>query len=282
MPCRVGRCAGWQGILRGKKTRPGEWLAERGIFLVSLSAILIVFLIFLFVAREALPVALGRMNSAAVAELIPVEDMETVPPAKLRRYLGLKEKDFAAMSAETKRELMRVKLEEFEHAPKDPDAALNTIRWRHLLLPHQWSGYDKPEFIWQPVSQIHKYNIVPLVIGSLKATVVALLFAVPLALGAAIYVSQLASPGLKEYLKPGIEMLAGIPDARLSGTDPITGFWQNIDQVRALGFDDRFIRLWHYYLCYCEAGFLERQTGVAQMLLARPDCQRAPLLWRPA
>ncbi len=57
-------------------------------------------------------------------------------------------------------------------------------------------------------------------------------------------------------------------------------FWQNIDEVRALGFDERFIRMWHYYLCYCEAGFLENQIGVAQILLAKPGCRRHPLLWR--
>jgi cyclopropane-fatty-acyl-phospholipid synthase len=57
-------------------------------------------------------------------------------------------------------------------------------------------------------------------------------------------------------------------------------FWQNIDQVRGLGFDERFIRMWHYYLCYCEAGFLENQIGVAQILLSKPNCRRSPLLWR--
>lgn len=50
-------------------------------------------------------------------------------------------------------------------------------------------------------------------------------------------------------------------------------FWQNIDSVRRLGFDERFIRVWHYYLCYCEAGFLENQIGLAQIMLAKPDCR---------
>ena len=56
-------------------------------------------------------------------------------------------------------------------------------------------------------------------------------------------------------------------------------FWRNIDQVRCLGFNERFIRMWHYYLCYCEAGFLENQIGVTQILLAKPSCERRPLLW---
>ncbi len=46
--------------------------------------------------------------------------------------------------------------------------------------------------------------------------------------------------------------------------------------VRAQGFDDAFIRLWEFYLAYCEGGFLERSIGVSQLLLARPD-HRAPL-----
>jgi phosphate transport system permease protein len=205
----------WASVLSGRKLRLGEWLVERGILLMSLSAIVVIFLIFLFVAREALPVALGQMSTAVQPEIIPVEQMDQVPPEQLRRYLGLTPEQFAATSAEVRRELMRVKAEEFEHGTKDPDARLNTLRWRYLLLPYQWTGYGRPEFIWQPVSPVPKYNIVPLVVGSLKTTLVALLFAVPLALGAALYVSQLAPPGLREYLKPGIEMLAGIPSVVL-------------------------------------------------------------------
>ena len=41
-------------------------------------------------------------------------------------------------------------------------------------------------------------------------------------------------------------------------------------EVRALGFDDRFIRLWDFYLAYCEGGFRERSIGVAHLLFAKP------------
>ena len=51
-------------------------------------------------------------------------------------------------------------------------------------------------------------------------------------------------------------------------------FWGAIDQVRELGFTERFIRMWHYYLCYCEAAFDERSVGVVQMLLAKPGNRR--------
>lgn len=55
-------------------------------------------------------------------------------------------------------------------------------------------------------------------------------------------------------------------------------FWRNIAAVRQLGFDERFIRMWHYYLCYCEAGFLEHQIGLAQIVLAKPQCRSAAAL----
>jgi cyclopropane-fatty-acyl-phospholipid synthase len=55
-------------------------------------------------------------------------------------------------------------------------------------------------------------------------------------------------------------------------------FLARLDEVRALGCDDRFIRLWEYYLCYCEAGFAERYIGDVQLVLARPQCRRAPIL----
>jgi cyclopropane-fatty-acyl-phospholipid synthase len=47
-------------------------------------------------------------------------------------------------------------------------------------------------------------------------------------------------------------------------------FETQIDKVRAMNFDERFIRMWRYYLCYCEGGFLERSIGTAQLLLAKP------------
>ncbi len=47
-------------------------------------------------------------------------------------------------------------------------------------------------------------------------------------------------------------------------------FMACLPEVRAQGFDDRFIRMWEFYLAYCEGGFLERSIGVAQLLLAKP------------
>ena len=48
-----------------------------------------------------------------------------------------------------------------------------------------------------------------------------------------------------------------------------TNFHANLEAVRAQGYPESFIRMWEFYLCYCEAGFAERQLGDVQMLLSR-------------
>jgi phosphate transport system permease protein len=211
----AGDSDNWNGIHRGHRKAPGEWLAEKAIFLVSLSAIILVFLIFAFILRESLPIFLGRMDSSVSRKVIQPEEMNNIPREALRAYLEMPEDEFAEMDDETLKLMMEVKLEAAAEAPEDKDAKANTASWSLMLKPHQWTGYDKPEYIWQPVSEIHKYNLVPLLIGTLKTTLIALVFAVPLSLLAAIYVSQLASAKHREWLKPAIEMLSGIPSVVL-------------------------------------------------------------------
>ncbi|KZC21414.1 MULTISPECIES: SAM-dependent methyltransferase [Rhodanobacter] len=55
-------------------------------------------------------------------------------------------------------------------------------------------------------------------------------------------------------------------------------FMAKLPQVRAQGFDERFIRMWEFYLAYCEGGFRERSIGVAHLLLAKPGHRRAAVL----
>ena len=58
-------------------------------------------------------------------------------------------------------------------------------------------------------------------------------------------------------------------------------FFQHESRIRELGYGDSFIRLWEFYLCYCEGGFEERSIGTVQMLLSKPLCRRdaiVPLL----
>lgn len=55
-------------------------------------------------------------------------------------------------------------------------------------------------------------------------------------------------------------------------------FVANLSRVRARGYSEEFIRMWEFYLCYCEGGFRERVIGDVQMLLTKPLCRREPIL----
>lgn len=65
--------------------------------------------------------------------------------------------------------------------------------------------------VWQPTSDIPKLSLIPIILGTLKATVVGMLFACPVGVCAALFSSEFAPPRLREVIKPVIELLAGIP-----------------------------------------------------------------------
>ena len=49
-------------------------------------------------------------------------------------------------------------------------------------------------------------------------------------------------------------------------------FMRNLENVRELGYEDSFVRLWHFYLCYCEAAFAERRVHNVHLLFAKSQC----------
>ena len=55
-------------------------------------------------------------------------------------------------------------------------------------------------------------------------------------------------------------------------------FLANRDAIKALGYDDTFIRLWDFYFAYCEGGFAERVIGDVQLMFAKPRNRRTPVL----
>lgn len=52
---------------------------------------------------------------------------------------------------------------------------------------------------------------------------------------------------------------------------------KHLEQIRALGYSREFLRMWEFYLCYCEGGFIERAISDVHMLLAKPDNRRHTL-----
>ncbi len=107
-----------------------------------------------------------------------------------------------------------------------------------------------------------------------------------------LYDRYLAAPDfINRYIFPGSccpslraisDAVARSTDLRLNNFEDLSphyartlrewrnAFHANLEQVKGMGFDDRFIRMWDYYLCYCEGGFAERFTGVTQQLFVKP------------
>jgi len=96
----------------------------------------------------------------------------------------------------------------------DPEA-LKEVSLSKLFLPQVLKPGKPATFVWQPVSDIPKVSLIPLFIGTLKVSVVAMLIAAPLGVLAALFTSELAPRKLREWLKPTIELLAGVPSVVL-------------------------------------------------------------------
>ena len=91
-----------------------------------------------------------------------------------------------------------------------PEATLKT------LFGKVWyEGYTQPEFVWQSTGGSDEFesklSIVPLIFGTLKGTLYAMIFSMPLAILAAIYVSQFSPRWLSRFIKPTVEIMAALP-----------------------------------------------------------------------
>jgi len=163
-----------------KRFRLDEFLAEKLITLVAFISLATIVMIFVFVFREAAPIFSGK--SVVEATTTQTEPMETYGD----EYVG---KSGGAANSQNQNFIS------VETAGAEGKASLSNLL----------------STTWQPVSSQPKYGIVPLVVGSLKVTLLAILFAAPIAVLAALFTSSFAPKWAKEILKPAIEVLAGFP-----------------------------------------------------------------------
>lgn len=155
-----------------RKFRFSDWFAEKFIKSVAFLSIAFVILIFVFVFHEAFPVF--RMD---VKEKISTE-------SNIQEVYGSDIKPASSASSVSG-----------DKPGKDVDPPSSTLL----------TG------TWMPVSDNPRYGLLPLFLGTLKVTIIALLFAAPVSIMAAVYTSMFARPGLREVIKPVIELLAGFP-----------------------------------------------------------------------
>ena len=127
-----------------------------------------------------------------------------------------------------------VPIEAVALSPRDDAVAVVTDRGFALLALHSphpeatarsifgrvwYEGNAAPAHVWQSSSATDtfepKYGLVPLIFGTIKATVYSMLFGVPIALLAAVYTSEFLSARLRARVKPVIEMMASLPSVVL-------------------------------------------------------------------
>jgi phosphate transport system permease protein len=117
-------------------------------------------------------------------------------------------------------------------------SAAGSVRYTWIDNPHpeisgkvlfgkvHYEGYDEPDYIWQSTGGTDdfeaKFSLVPLTVGTLKAAFYGLLFAIPVAVFAALYVSQFMTPSLRGYVKPTVEIMAALPSVVIGF---LAGLW---------------------------------------------------------
>jgi phosphate transport system permease protein len=89
------------------------------------------------------------------------------------------------------------------------------VSWRTLFGKVWYEGYPGPEYVWQSTGATDdfesKLSLVPLVFGTLKGTLYAMLFAMPLGVLGALYTSQFVHPSIRAKVKPAVEIMAALP-----------------------------------------------------------------------
>ena len=154
--------------------------------------------------RERSFATIGRDGGIVLRHQTSERVLATLPPA------GTVSAVLIAPKADGLLTLEGTRLLRYDISNPHPEISLRT------LFGKVWyEGYSKPEYVWQSTGATDdiepKFSLVPLVFGTIKGTVYAMLFAVPLAILAALYTSQFADPALRSKIKPTVEIMAALP-----------------------------------------------------------------------
>ena len=201
-----------------KKFRLSEFLSEKIITGVAFLSITIIVLIFFFVFRETLPIFSTqkkepvKVETSQKQEQYGGEESSVTTNSSGQEQYGVTEVD--TLMIENQAPVEGTIVEEADEA---------TVK---SLL-----GKD-----WLPVSDRPRYGLIPLFVGTLKITLIAILFAAPIAILAALFSASFAPYWLREIIKPAIELLAGFPSVVIGffALMVMATFFQNL-----FGYDGR-------------------------------------------
>jgi len=208
-----------------KKFRFSEFFAEKLITSVAFLSIALIILIFIFVFRESLPAFRHKAKHNIEKTISEGSKPESYgssenasPGQKPETYTGSETAASAAKPEQYTGSEITAKEEKPEAYGIVKDTGLSTdVRGENGSLVPSESNNDEGSLSslfsneWYPVSENPRYGLFPLIIGTLKVTLIAMLFAAPIAIFAALFSSAFAPPWLREWIKPGIELLAGFP-----------------------------------------------------------------------
>lgn len=221
--------------LTKKERHIGERLIELGIFSVATLSIVIIFLMFFFVFKEAAPVFFGPSKQADTSVMADAtsgtaskdsagEDLESEVynpsgDAASPSDTSLESEQYNPEPTATDSTGTAVVPSVTQPPPHEQtDAEKETEARRIIGNDYPILTHDspvKPNYLlfetWQPNSEHPRYGIYPIIVGTLKTTIVALLIAAPLGILAALYSAFFAPKWIRETLKPAIELLAGFP-----------------------------------------------------------------------
>ncbi|WP_371378335.1 ABC transporter permease subunit [Thalassotalea aquiviva] len=100
------------------------------------------------------------------------------------------------------------------------------VTWSALWQEVWYEGYPEPDYIWQSTSGSDdfeaKFSLMPISFGTMKAAAYAMLFAVPIAIAAAIYTAYFMPPTMRKTVKPTIELMEALPTVILGF---LAGLW---------------------------------------------------------
>jgi phosphate transport system permease protein len=194
-----------------KKFRFSEFLSEKLISGVAFLTITIIILIFFFVFRETMPVFKGEKKAETTTgtELKPEQyGVITEEPAaemKPERY-GIEEEETTEVPGPEVYGIEKDSLLEISLTTDSQESEGKVLKGEEKVTIKSLAGKD-----WLPVSDHPRYGLVPLVVGTLKITLISILFAAPIAILAALFSASFAPNWLREIIKPAIELLAGFP-----------------------------------------------------------------------
>ena len=211
-----------------KHFRWSDFIAEKVIKSVAFISITIIILIFIFVFRESFPIFKTVDKNKSKTEQIS-ENKNSDKTQQQEQYgtendKSEKQEQYGAETEEPlKQEQYGVEESETQKQEQygvqtESDSAIGESITPHEETTEGSTPDDNKNALktlvtkeWQPVSDNPRYGLLPLLVGTIKITIISLLFAAPLAILAAIYTSVFASKRLKELIKPTIELLAGLP-----------------------------------------------------------------------